>query len=269
MEIIENLKWVSIIEILLISFLIYRLLLLIKGTRAVQIAIGIVVIVIAYYLSQKFELQTINWLLGNFYTVIVIAIIILFQPEIRRALAQFGKNPLTGFFRSVKVRDTLEEVVLSIITLSSKQIGALVVLERETGLKDYIEGGIKTDALVSYDLILSIFNPRSPLHDGAVIISRDRIAAAACFFPLSLNPRLSRELGTRHRAALGLSEETDALVIVVSEETGSISLAVRGDLIAKLDPQSLRNTLMELLEKESGKSAQEFLSTHDKEFTEA
>ena len=266
---LENFGWMDALDILLISFLIYRFLLLIKGTRAVQIALGIVFVVIAYYLSQAFELDTINWLLGNFHTVIVIAIIILFQPEIRRALAQFGKNPLMGFFRSAKQRDTLEEVVLSIITLASKQIGALIVLERETGLRDYIEGGIKLDAIVSYDLILSIFNPRSPLHDGAVIICHDRIASAACFFPLTLNPRLGRELGTRHRAALGLSEETDALVIVVSEETGSISLAVEGKLLTKLDPQTLRNTLLEFLEKEKKESAGEVLSSHEDQAREA
>ena len=169
-------------------------------------------------------------MLNGFLIVLPFAIIVLFQHEIRRALADFGRNPLVRFGRQERIESSLQEIVLAATTLSSRRIGALIVIERLQGLRNYVENGIRLDAVVSYDLLLTIFNPDTPLHDGAVIVQDDRIAAAACFLPLTSNPELSKGYGTRHRAALGITEETDAVAVVVSEETGRISVAVDGEL---------------------------------------
>jgi diadenylate cyclase len=245
----NNFSWVDVIDILLVSFIIYQLFLLIRGTRAMQMALGIIFIILVYYLSEQVAFRTVHWLFRNFLTYLVIAIIVLFQSEIRRALASFGRNPFIRFFYPLKeFRDIVDVIVLAITTLSSKSIGSIIVMEKETGLKNYIEAGITIDAQVSYDLILSIFNPSSPLHDGAVILKENRIAAAACFLPLTLNPLLSHQLGSRHRAAIGITEETDAVAIVVSEETGSISYAYRGEIKRDLSPVKLTKEICRLFE---------------------
>jgi diadenylate cyclase len=179
---------------------------------------------------------------------VVFAIIVLFQSDIRRAMAHFGRAPIFRYFERVQSTDeTIEELVVTATNLASRRIGAIIVVERQIGLRNYIEGGIPLDAMVTYDLLASIFHPSSPLHDGAVIIQGDRVAAAACFLPLMVNPRVSRELGTRHRAALGLTEENDAVAIVVSEETGSISLVLGGELQRGISTDSLRTELRSLI----------------------
>ena len=190
---------------------IYELLLLIRGTRAVQMALSGGFLILLFFLSRWLQLETVNWVIRNLATYVVFAIIVLFQADIRRALAHFGRAPFFRYFeREESAAETIEEIVVAASTLATRRIGAIVVIERQIGLRNYIEGGIPLDAMVTYDLLASIFQPGSPLHDGAVIIQGDRVAAAACFLPLSVSARVSRDLGTRHRAALGLTEENDA-----------------------------------------------------------
>jgi uncharacterized protein (TIGR00159 family) len=239
----------AIIDIAVVTFIIYQILLLIRGTRAVQMAVGLTVVVTMFYLSPWRELTTMAFLLENILPYFVFAIIVVFQQEIRRALTHFGKTPFLSGFSTIKRSDFYEEVVLATTTLAGKGTGALIVVERDVGLKNYIESGIALDSLVSYDLLVTVFDPSVPLHDGAVIIQEDRIAAAACFLPLTVNPRLSKELGTRHRAAIGVTEESDAVAIVVSEETSSISLAIGGKIERRLNADSLRRRLREAFEK--------------------
>ncbi len=224
-------SWSDALDIGLVSFLIYELLLLIRGTRAVQMALSGGFLILLFFLSRWLQLETVNWVIRNLAAYVVFAIIVLFQSDIRRALAHFGRAPFFRYFeRAESAAETIEEIVVAASTLATRRIGAIVVIERQIGLRNYIEGGIPLDAMVTYDLLASIFQPGSPLHDGAVIIQSDRVAAAACFLPLSVNPRVSRDLGTRHRAALGLTEENDAIAVVVSEETGSISLVIDGNI---------------------------------------
>ncbi|HSS51171.1 MAG TPA: diadenylate cyclase CdaA, partial [Thermoanaerobaculia bacterium] len=215
--------------------------------RAVQVLFGILFLVGAYYLARLGNLLTLQTTLEAFFTFLPFAVIVLFQQEIRRALASFGRNPLWGLAKQQKVVASFSEIVLAATTLSARRTGALIVIERLHGLRNYIENGIFLDAVVSYDLLINIFQPDTPLHDGAVIIQDDRIAAASCFLPLTPNPELSKEFGTRHRAALGLTEETDAVAVVVSEETGIISVAFDGAMIRDLDSHGLRNALYEHL----------------------
>jgi diadenylate cyclase len=201
-----------------------------------------------FFLSEWLQLETVNWLIRNLAAYVVVAIIVLFQSDIRRALAHFGRAPFFRYFeRATSTDETLEELVTAATTLSARRIGAIMVVERQIGLRNYIEGGIPLDATVTYDLMATIFQPGSPLHDGATIVQGDRVAAAACFLPLSVNPRVSRELGTRHRAAIGLTEENDAVAIVVSEETGNISVAIAGDLERGVTADALRLRLRALL----------------------
>ena len=242
------LSWRDALDIALVSFLIYELLLLIRGTRAVQMALSGGFLIGLFFLSEWLQLETVNWLIRNLAAYVVVAIIVLFQSDIRRALAHFGRAPFFRYFeRATSTDETLEELVTAATTLSARRIGAIIVVERQIGLRNYIEGGIPLDATVTYDLMATIFQPGSPLHDGATIVQGDRVAAAACFLPLSVNPRVSRELGTRHRAAIGLTEENDAVAIVVSEETGIISLAIAGDLERGLSADALRLRLRALL----------------------
>jgi diadenylate cyclase len=242
------LEWWDVIDIAVVSFLIYELLLLIRGTRAVQMALGGGFLIGLYFLSRWLHLETVNWLIRNLAGYVVFAVIVLFQADIRRALAHFGRAPFFRYFARAMEgeEDIVEELAVTATTLAARRIGAIVVLEREIGLRNYIEGGIPLDAMVTYDLLASIFQPGSPLHDGAVIIQGERIAAAACFLPLSVNPRLSKDLGTRHRAALGLTEENDSVAVVVSEETGSISLVVAGDIERDVTADRLRTSLRAL-----------------------
>lgn len=241
-------SWSDAIDIALVSFLIYEVLLLIRGTRAVQMALSAGFLIVLFFLSRWLQLEAVNWVIRNLAAYVVFAIIVLFQSDIRRALAHFGRAPFFRYFeRAESADETIEELVVTATTLASRRTGAIIVVERQIGLRNYIEGGIPLDAMVTYDLLASIFQLGSPLHDGAVIIQSDRIAAAACFLPLSINPKVSRDLGTRHRAALGLTEENDAVAIVVSEETGSISLVLGGNLERGLTADVLKARLQSLL----------------------
>jgi diadenylate cyclase len=238
----------DLLDIAVVAVLIYELLLLIRGTRAMQMALSGAFLIALFFLSVWLDLETVNWLIRNLASYVVFAIIVLFQADIRRALAHFGRAQFFKYFERASSDDeTLEELVVAASTLAARHIGAIIVVERQIGLRNYIEGGIPLDALVTYDLLASIFNTGSPLHDGAVIVQGDRVAAAACFLPLSVNPRVSRELGTRHRAALGITEENDAVAIVVSEETGAISLAIGGGLERGLSVDALQRRLQSLL----------------------
>jgi diadenylate cyclase len=241
-------SWLDLIDILIVAFLIYQLLQFIRGTHAVQMALGALVLVLLYWLSQLLHLETVNWLLRTFLPYLVFGIIVVFQSEIRKVLAQLGKTPLPGVFGSPRTEEVIDEVVLAATTLAAQRTGAIVVIERDMGLRSYIETGIALDAYVTYDLLISIFNPGTPLHDGAVVIQGNRVTAAACFLPLTVNPALSRELGSRHRAAIGVTEDTDALAVVVSEETGGISVVVGGNIRRNVDGRALKQALLEALE---------------------
>ena len=242
--------WWDVLDILLVAFIIYELLLFIRGTHAVQMALGGLVLVSLYWLSKLADLETVNWLLRTFMPYVVFGIIVVFQSEIRKVLAHLGKTPLLGAFAAERKEEVVDEVVLAATTLSSHRTGAILVIEREMGLRSFIETGITLDAVLTYDLLISIFNPGTPLHDGAVILQGNRIAAAACFLPLTVNPELSRTLGSRHRAAIGVTEDTDAIAVVVSEETGTISLVSGGQIRRDLDGRSLKQALLEALELE-------------------
>ena len=244
---IEALAWRDVIDVLAVFVLTYNVLLLIRGTRAVQVLFGILFLIAISQAARLLGLDTLESLLERFFDILPFALIVLFQNQIRKALANFGKNPLYGLSTSHKVESSLQEIVLAASTFSSRKVGALIVLERIEGLRDYIENGISLDADVSFDLLVTIFNPSTSLHDGAVIVQGDRIASAACFLPLTSNSELSLAAGTRHRAALGISEETDALALVVSEETGKISVALEGELIEDLDQTSLKDLLLKSL----------------------
>ena len=217
----------AIIDILLVAVIIYQFLMLTRGTRAAPMLLGVAAVALAFYLARIGELTAVNWLLSTLLPYFVFALIVVFQAEIRRALARLGSR--LSFSRvSPSEAEAYDDIVLAANLFSQNQTGALIVIEREIGLRTYIESGVPLDARLSYDLLATIFRPSAPLHDGAVIVQGDRIAAAACFLPLSMNPVLSTQLGTRHRAAIGITEETDAIAVIVSEETGAISLAVAG-----------------------------------------
>jgi diadenylate cyclase len=240
--------WRDLVDILVVSILIYEVLKLIRGTRAVQMVLGGSVLVALFYGSRWGHLETTNWLIRNLFGYLVFALIVLFQSDIRRGLAHLGRAPFFRYFaRPESAEESIEELVVAASMLSTQRIGAIVAIERQIGLRNYIEGGIPLDARLTYDLILSIFQPSSPLHDGAAIVQDDRVAAAACFLPLTVNPRLSKELGSRHRAAIGLTEENDAIAIVVSEETGRISIVVDGHIERGLAPDALRMRLRSLV----------------------
>lgn len=238
---------IDILDIIIVAFLFYRLFLLIKGTRASQMFIGLFLLIIISFIAQWLNLNALNWILSSLKTVWVIAFVILFQPELRKALSQLGQNRVLGMFLKVEESGTVSELVKACHQLTQKGLGAIIVLEQDVGLRNYVETGTTLDAMVTSDLLVTVFTPPGPLHDGAVIIEKNRIVAAGCILPLSQNPRLGRALGTRHRAGLGLSEETDAITIIVSEETSMISLAKGGKLKRKLDINALRNELVELL----------------------
>src|SRR5215475_7300824 len=245
------LTWNALLDIVIVAFVIYHLLVFIKGTRAVQMAVGLGLIIGFFYFSRWVRLEAVTWMLTNFLPYFVFAIIVIFQHEIRRALARFGQTPLFAGFSSIHRNEFYDEIILAITTLASNQTGALIVIERDIGLKTYIESGIALDAALSYDLLVTMFNPAVPLHDGAVIVQNGRIAAAACFLPLTVKPRLSKELGTRHRAAIGVTEETDAVAIIVSEETGAISFAHAGEIERFLDADSLKQRLRDVIEQKA------------------
>src|SRR5213593_4427694 len=246
---LPHLTWTAALDILIVALAIYQLLVFIRGTRAVQMAVGLTLVIGFFYFSRWIRLETVSWLLTNILPYFVFAIIVIFQSEIRRALAHFGNAPFLGGFSNINRSQLYDEIMLAVTTLASNQTGALIVIERDIGLKTYIESGIAIDAALSYDLLVTVFNPSVPLHDGAVIVQNDRIAAAACFLPLTVKPRLSKDLGTRHRAAIGITEETDAVAIIVSEETGAISLAHHGEIERFLEPDTLRLRLRDAFER--------------------
>jgi diadenylate cyclase len=242
------LSWWDLLDILVVSVLIYEVLKLIRGTRAVQMGVGGGMLAALFYGSRWAHLETVNWLIRNLAGYIVFGAIVLFQADIRRALAHFGRAPFFRYFtREESAEESVEEIAVAASMLSAHRIGAIIAIERQIGLRNYIEGGIPLDAVLTYDLLLSIFQPVSPLHDGAVIVQNNRIAAAACFLPLTVNPKLSKELGSRHRAAIGLTEENDAVAVVVSEETGSISVVADGQIERGLTSDELRTRLRSLV----------------------
>lgn len=241
----------DVVDIILVSIVVYEVLKLIRGTHAVQMAMGIALLVGMFYLSRGLQLETLNWLIRNVVGYLVFAAIVLMQADIRRALGMIGRAPIFRLFRRFdRIRSddaTIEELVVAMRILATKKIGAIIVIERSVGLRNYIESGIPVDAQLTYDLLVAIFQEESPLHDGAVIVQGDRIAAAACFLPLTVNPRLSRELGSRHRAAIGVTEENDSIALVVSEETGVVSLVKDGDIVRKVEIDDLRTRLSKLI----------------------
>ena len=247
---------VNLLDILLVWFIIYKLFNIIRGTKAIQLLKGIFVIVVVRSLSGLIGLNTLQWLMDQVVTWGVLAIIIIFQPEMRRALEQLGRGKL--FSRNNVPEDNVQErlvedIVKASAYMAKRRIGALISIEKETGLGDYIETGIPLEAHISSELLINIFIPNTPLHDGAVILQDNRIQAAACYLPLSESPFISKELGTRHRAAIGISEVTDCVTIVISEETGSISLTKSGELYRNLDQETFREMLLNELVLDKGK----------------
>ncbi len=235
--------WRDAVEILVVAFVIYRVLLLIHGTRAVQMLGGIVVLVFAYALAWTFKFTMITYLLGLVFTYGAFAALVVFQPELRAALAHLGQSPVARFFRRMEESEVAEEIAEAVERLSRSGIGCIVALEREVNLGDYVQSGTAMQAKVSADLLATIFTPYSPLHDGAVIVRGDMLIGAGCILPLTQQPLEDRSLGTRHRAAIGLTEETDALVIVVSEETATISVAQQGRLTRGLSAPQVRDII--------------------------
>ena len=248
LSVLHRFGWWDVLDILIVSVTIYELLKLIRGTRAVQMGVGAGLLLLLFYVSRLGHLETVNWIIRNMVGYVVFALIVLFQADIRRALAHFGRTPFGRYFaRPEDADDPIEEIAVAAGMLAGQRTGAIVAIERDIGLRNYIEGGIPLDATVTYDLLVTIFQPGTPLHDGAVIVQGDRVAAAACFLPLTVNPSVSKDFGTRHRAAIGLTEETDAVAIIVSEETGRISLALEGRIDSGLTVEVLRARLRELL----------------------
>lgn len=247
LAIFQTLRLTDVIDILLVAFIVYRIFMLIRETRAEQLTKGIIIILIFARLSDLLDLYTINWLLSNALTVGVLVVLIVFQPELRRGLEYIGRSK--GFFKTlVDIRGehsdhNSDEVVSAVASLARQKIGAIIVLEGDTGLSDIVDTGVTMNAVVSSELLINIFIPNTPLHDGAVIIRDDKIRAAGCFLPLTDNASLSKQLGTRHRAALGMSERSDALVVVVSEETGAVSIASNGKLERHVDTETLKEKL--------------------------
>jgi diadenylate cyclase len=240
---LPKLTLVAAVDILLVAFLIYQLLLVVRGTRAAHILVGLLLLGILYYTSRMLGLETLHSLMTNLIPYSMLAILVLFQSEIRRTLGRLGRRP---FLRITQVRrsEAYDDVLLAIAHLSEARIGALIVVERDIGLRTFIESGVALDARLSYDLLLAVFHPGGPLHDGAVIIQQDRVAAAACFLPLTTNPALASQLGTRHRAAIGVTEESDCVAFVVSEVNGRISIAGGGAIEMGVEPEELREKVV-------------------------
>ncbi|MFQ5769212.1 MAG: diadenylate cyclase CdaA [bacterium] len=234
----------DILDILVISYILYKLYCFMRGSRAAQMMVGLVLILIISLLTRLFNMSGMSWIFDSLKTVWLIAFVIIFQPELRRMLIYVGQSRLIRFFVKVSSSKTFEEVIKAAVELSKRKYGGLIVLLRDTGIKSVTETGIQIQAEVSASLIVSIFNARSPLHDGAIIIQNDIIEAAKCILPLSQEQNIEAHLGTRHRAALGLAEESDAVILVISEETGNISIAMDGRLILDLDENAIRNVLM-------------------------
>jgi TIGR00159 family protein len=263
-DLVTHIKITDIIDILIIAYLTYKLYELMKETRAEQLVKGIFIIFIALRISEILNLRTFHWILSNTMTVGLMAIIVVFQPELRRILEQLGRTNIISRVNSIsKESDTINEVVQASLSLSRQKIGALIVFERKTGINEIIQTGTDLNADVSRELLINIFIPNTPLHDGAVVIRRNYIKAAACFLPLTENKNLNKDLGTRHRAALGITEKSDCLSLVVSEETGSISIAINSKLYRDLNEERLRNMLTQNLISEKTKSDPDEGSTNN------
>ncbi len=240
-EFLSVIRWQDVLDILVVAFIIYQILSIIRGTRSVQMLLGIVVLTVVYFMASILDLTVLMWMMKTFLSSILLIIIIVFQQDIRRALTQVGRSP---FQKNSDVEEKeLEEIIRTIFYLAKRRIGALIIIERDTGLKDFVESGFELDAHLTKELLISIFMPVSPLHDGGVIIHKGRIQTAGCILPLTQNPYINKRFGTRHRAAIGLSEETDAVVLVVSEETQEVSLVQHGALTTVGDEMALKNSL--------------------------
>lgn len=249
-DLFSNVRMRDVIDIVIVAAVLYKLFVLLRETRAEQLAKGIVVLLVLTKVSEWMQLYTINWILNNAMTVGTLALLIVFQPELRRGLEYIGRSRLLTKslieVRGESLSNVVEEIVEAAASLSRQKIGALIVMERQTGLNEVVETGTKINGNVTSDLLINIFIPNTPLHDGAVIIKDDKIKAAACFLPLTDNTSVSKELGTRHRAALGISERSDSLSIVVSEETGAISIAENGTISRYLDTKTLKQILLDM-----------------------
>jgi uncharacterized protein (TIGR00159 family) len=249
LEFIRQIRWQDALDVGIISFLVYRALQIVRGSRAMQMIIGLAVILVAYVSSRALGLFTLNWILDNFLGSIILVIIVIFQSDIRRALTQVGTTPLfTGGERMVQRReDILEEIVQAAMSLAEKRIGGLIVIQREVGLNEYMEIGTRLDARVSRELVESVFSPYSPIHDGALVVQKGRVTAVRCLLPLSTNPNLRKTWGTRHRAALGVTEETDCVAIIISEQEGTVALVVGGNVTDNINGARLRLALQDLI----------------------
>ena len=249
LDLIGQIRWQDLLDIGIIAFLVYRALHIVRGSRAMQMIIGLAVILVAYVSSRALGLFTLNWILDNFLASIILVIIVIFQSDIRRALTQVGTAPLfTAAERMVQRReDIIDEAVQGALALAAKHVGGLIVFEREVGLNEYMEIGTRLDARVSHELLESVFMPHSPIHDGALVIQNRRVTAVRCLLPLSTNPNLKKTWGTRHRAALGVTEETDAVAVVVSEQEGTVTLVVGGNVTENVDGARLRSALQDLV----------------------
>ncbi len=264
LELFRQIRWQDFLDIAIVSVVLYQALLIVRGTKAAQMLLGLGVLLIAYFFSNFFQLYTMDWIIQSFWSQVVIVLIVLFQPEIRRALAQMGES---SFFQNLTVAEelkSLEEIVKASIALAHRKIGALIVIEREVSLKDYVEIATQLDAKVSKELLLSIFHPTSPIHDGAIVIRGNRVVAAGCFLPITLGSDVSKSLGTRHRAGIGITEDTDAVAIIVSEETAMISVALHGRFETHVDMGTLRDILTDLFaESKKGKAAAKKIISKD------
>jgi diadenylate cyclase len=247
-EMIGQLRWQDGLDLGIITFLIYRALQILRGSRAMQMVIGLAVLMAAFVISRALGLFTLNWILDNFLGSIILVIIVIFQSDIRRALTQVGTAPLFGTAERLVQRreDIFEDIVQAATALAAKRVGGLIVLEREVGLNEYMEIGTRLDARVSRELVESVFLPESPIHDGALVVQGGRVTAVRCLLPLSTNPKLKKTWGMRHRAAVGVTEETDAVAIVISEQEGTVALVVGGNVTENIDGARLSNALREL-----------------------
>ena len=249
---------VNILDILIVAYITYKLFMLLKGTRAIQVLRGIFILILATFAARALHFQTVSWILKGVWVAGVIAIVIVFQPELRSVLAQIGKGPVLRSFFSEKLV-FIDEIIKALERLSKKGFGALIILEQNTGLRNYIESGVVINGEVTADLLCSIFMTRAPIHDGAVIVQNERLIAAGCVLPLTHEPGVTKILGTRHRAAIGITEVSDAWAIVVSEETGDISLARNGKLERKIDIKELHSEITQLYKAKLEEAKEEFI----------
>jgi diadenylate cyclase len=243
LPLVPNLTLTALVDILVVAFLVYQALMVVRGTRAGHILVGIGMMVLLYAAAVWAGLEALRAVLSFIVPLVGLAMIVLFQSEIRRTLARLGRKRWLGFGAGYRAPESVNEILMAVEVMAPRKIGALIVLERDIGLRTFVESGVALEARITRDLLLSIFAPGLPLHDGAVIVQKDRVAAAACFLPLATSPALSRDMGTRHRAAIGITEETDCLSIVVSEETGRISVGAFGELVQGLTPGEVRERI--------------------------